>query len=152
IYLLPGELIERVKRNPKLLLAPVLSGSFWLEFPGFQDPKSPFHDKRVRQAVSLATDRAAINEAESAGFGKISGIWINNDVESALEWPELEFNLGKARQLMREAGHPNGFTVDWLTPLPPYYARGERLVAQLQAIGIRARLQVMERGIFLQRT
>jgi peptide/nickel transport system substrate-binding protein len=152
IYLLPGELIDRVKKNPKLMLAPVLSGSFWLELVGFQDPKSPFHDKRVRQAVSLAIDRAAINEAECAGLGRVSGNWINDDVQYGLEWPGLEFNLDKARQLMREAGLANGFTVDWLTPAPPYYARGERLVAQLQAIGIRAKLQVMERGVFLQRS
>jgi peptide/nickel transport system substrate-binding protein len=152
IYLVPGELIDRVKKNPKLMLAPVLSGSFWLELVGFQDPKSPFHDKRVRQAVSLAIDRAAINEAECGGLGRVSGNWINNDVQYGLEWPELAFNLDKARQLMRDAGHPNGFTVDWLTPAPPYYARGERLVAQLQAIGIRAKLQVMERGVFLQRS
>jgi peptide/nickel transport system substrate-binding protein len=152
IYLLPGELIDRVKKNPKLMLAPVLSGSFWLELVGFQDPKSPFHDKRVRQAISLAIDRAAINEAESAGLGRNSGNWINNDVQYGLEWPEFEYNVAKARQLMHDAGYPNGFTVDWLTPLAPYYARGERLVAQLQAIGIRAKLQVMERGVFLQRT
>jgi len=152
VYGLPGELIDRVKKNPKMMLAPVLSGSFWLELVGFQDPKSPFHDKRVRQAISLAIDRAAINDAETGGFGKVSGNWINNDVQYALEWPDFEFNLEKARQLMREAGHPNGFTVDWLTPLAPFYSRGERIVSQLQAIGIRARLQVMERGVFLQRT
>ena len=152
IYGLPGELIDRVKKNPKLMLAPVLSGSFWLEFVGFQDPKSSFHDRRVRQAISLAINRAAINDAEFGGLGKVSGNWINNDVQYGLEWPELEFNLEKARQLMREAGHPNGFTVDWLTPLAPFYSRGERVVAQLQAIGVRARLQVMERGVFLQRT
>ena len=152
VYGVPGDLIERVKNNTKLILAPVLSGSFWLELVNFQDPKSPFHDKRVRQAISLAVDRAAINEAESAGLGRNSGNWINNDVQYGLEWPELEHNLDKARQLMKEAGHPNGFTVDWLTPLAPFYARGERLVSQLQAIGIRAKLQVMERGVFLQRT
>ena len=65
----PGELIDRVKNNPKLMLAPVVSGSWWLEFPGFQDPKNPFHDKRVREAVSLAIDRKAINDAESGGMG-----------------------------------------------------------------------------------
>ncbi|MPY72856.1 MAG: hypothetical protein GEU87_01215 [Alphaproteobacteria bacterium] len=152
IYNVPGELIPRVKGNPKLMLAPVLSGSFWLELVGFEDPKSPFHDKRVRQAISLAVDRAAINEAESAGLGRNSGNWINNDVQYGLQWPEFEHNLDKARKLMKEAGHPDGFEVDWLTPLPAYYARGERLVSQLQAIGIRARLQVMERGVFLART
>jgi peptide/nickel transport system substrate-binding protein len=151
-YGIPGELVDRVKNNSKMMLAPVLSGSFWLELPGFQDPKNPFHDKRVRQAVSLAIDRKAINDAECSGLGRISGNWINNDVLYGIEAPELEFNLDKARALMKEAGHPNGFTVDWLTPLAPFYSRGERIVAQLQQIGIRAKLQVMERGVFLQRT
>jgi len=37
MYFVPGELIDRVKNNPKLMLAPVVSGNWWLEFPGFQD-------------------------------------------------------------------------------------------------------------------
>ena len=151
VYSVPGELIERVQKNTKLMLAPVLSGSWWLEFPGFQDPKSPFHDKRVRQAISLALDRRAMNDAEMAGLGRVSGNWINNDVQYAIEWPEWERNLEKARQLMQEAGQGNGFEVDWLTPVPTFYSRGERTIAQLQEIGIRAKLQVMERGAFLQR-
>jgi len=151
MYLVPGELIERVQKNPKLMLAPVLSGSWWLEFPGFQNPQNPFHDKRVRQAVSLAVDRPAVNEAELAGFGKISGNWINNDVQYAIEWPAFERDVERARQLLKEAGYPNGFTVDWLTPVPTYYSRGESVVAQLGEIGIRAKLQVMERGVFLQK-
>jgi len=150
-YFIAGELLERAKKNAKLMLAPVLSASFWLEFVGFQDPKSPFHDKRVRQAISLAVDRKALNDAELGGLGRICGNWINNDVQYGLEWPDWETNLDKARQLMKEAGHPNGFNVDWLTPIPAFYSRGERIVSQLQEIGIRAKLQVMERGVFLQR-
>ena len=44
-----------------------------------------------------------------------------------------------------------GFKVDWLTPLPTYYSRGERVISQLQDINIQAKLQVMERGVFLSR-
>jgi peptide/nickel transport system substrate-binding protein len=44
IYNVPGELIDRVKNTPGVMLAPVVSANFWLEFPGFRDPKSPFHD------------------------------------------------------------------------------------------------------------
>jgi len=151
IYFVPGELIDRVKNNPKLMLAPVVSGSWWLEFPGFLDPKNPFHDKRVREAVSLAIDRTAINDTESGGMGRVSGNWINDDVQYALDWPKFPRDVAKAKQLMTEAGYPNGFTVDWLTPAPNYYSRGERVVSQLQAIGIRAKLQVMERAVFLKR-
>jgi peptide/nickel transport system substrate-binding protein len=151
IYFVPGELLSRVKNNPKITLAPVVSGNWWLEFPGFQDPKNPFHDKRVRQAVSLAVDRDAINEAESGGMGQVDGNWINDDVEYGLVWPKWEHNIDKAKKLMAEAGYPNGFNVDWVTPVPNYYSRGERIVSQLQAIGIRSKLQTMERGVFLKK-
>jgi peptide/nickel transport system substrate-binding protein len=151
VYGIPGELVARIKSNPKLMLAPVVSGNFWLEFPGFQDPKNPFHDKRVREAVSLAIDRDAINQAESAGLGVVDGNWINDDVQYAMEWPQWEYNLAKAKQLMAEAGYPDGFNVDWLTPAPPFYSRGERVISQLQALGIRTRLQTLERGVFLKR-
>jgi peptide/nickel transport system substrate-binding protein len=151
IYNVPGELIDRVKNNSRLMLAPVVSGNWWLEFPGFQDPKSPFHDKRVRQAISLTIDRDAINQAESGGMGVVDGNWINDDVENYIEWPKWSRDVAKAKQLMAEAGYPNGFNVDWITPVPNFYSRGERVVAQLQTIGIRAKLQVMERGVFFKK-
>ena len=151
MYFVPGELIDRVKNNPKLMLAPVVSGSWWLEFPGFQDPKNPFHDKRVREAVSLAIDREAINDAESGGMGRVSGNWINDDVQYGMAWPKFPRDVAKAKALMNEAGYSNGFNVDWLTPAPNYYSRGERVVSQLQSFGIRSKLQVMERAVFLKR-
>jgi len=49
IYGLPGELIDRVKKNPKLMLAPVLSGSFWLELVGFRT--------RTARSMTSACDR-----------------------------------------------------------------------------------------------
>ena len=151
MYFVPGELIDRVKNNPKLRLAPVVSGNWWLEFPGFQNPTNPFHDKRVREAISLTIDRDAINDAECGGMGVVDGNWINNDVEYGLEWPKWPHDIAKAKQLLAEAGYPNGFKVDWVTPAPNYYSRGERIVSQLQGIGIRSRLQVMERGVFLKK-
>jgi len=151
VYQLSGEFIARLHKNPKWKIAPVLSGSWWLEFPGFQDPKSPFHDKRVRQAVSLAIDRQAINDAEMGGLGRNSGNWINTDVQYAIEWPVFEHDVVRARQLLAEAGFPQGFAVDGVTPVPTFYSRGEAVVTQLGQIGLRAKLQVMERGVFLQR-
>jgi peptide/nickel transport system substrate-binding protein len=136
-----------VQSDPKIILAPVVSGNWWLAFPGFQDPKNPFHDKRVREALSLAIDRDAMNQAECAGFGRVDGNWINDDVEYAIDWPKWPRDVAKAKKLMAEAGYPNGFAYDWLTPAPPYYSRGERIIAQLQStLGIRGKMQTLERG------
>jgi glutathione transport system substrate-binding protein len=93
-----------------------------------------------------------MNQAECDGLGRVDGNWINDDVEYGMPWPKWEHNISKAKQLMAEAGFPNGFNVDWVTPLPDYFSRGERIVAQLQAVGIRGRLQTMERGLFSQKT
>ncbi len=151
IYDVPGELVARIQANPNVTLAPVVSGNFFLQFPGFQDPKNPFHDERVREAVSLAIDRDAINQAECAGLGRVDGNWINDDVEYGLEWPKWPHDVAKAKKLMAEAGYPNGFNIDWLTPAPPYYSRGERVLSQLQAIGIRGKLQTLERAVYAKR-
>jgi peptide/nickel transport system substrate-binding protein len=152
IYFVPGEMVARVRSNPKIMLAPVVSGNWWLAFPGFQDPKNPFHDKRVREAVSLAIDRDAMNQAECAGLGRVDGNWINDDVEYALDWPKWSRDVAKARKLLAEAGYPNGFSYDWLTPAPPYYSRGERILAQLQStLGIRGKMQTLERAVYQKR-
>jgi peptide/nickel transport system substrate-binding protein len=151
VYNIPGQLINKVSKLPGVTIAPVLSGSFFLEFVNFQDPKSPFRDKRVREAISLAIDRKAMNQAETAGYGKVTGNWINDDVLYAIPWPEFERNVEKAKALLKEAGYPNGFEVDWLTALPPFHSRGDRIIAQLREVGIRGKLQTMERGIFFQK-
>ena len=101
--------------------------------------------------MSLTIDRKAINDAESGGMGRVSGNWINDDVEYALDWPQFETNIPKAKELMKQAGYPDGFKVDWLTVVPNYFPRGERVISQLKAIGIHTRLQTMERGVYLKR-
>jgi peptide/nickel transport system substrate-binding protein len=152
VYFIPGEMVARVQSNPNIMLAPVVSGNWWLAFPGFQDPKNPFHDKRVREAVSLAIDREAMNQAECAGLGRVDGNWINDDVENALDWPKWPRDVARAKQLMAEAGYPNGFAYDWLTPAPPYYSRGERILSQLQStLGIRGKMQTLERAVYQKR-
>ena len=65
IYNVPGELIDKVEEPSRRHAGAGPLRARFLEFPGFQDPKSPFHDKRVREAVSLAIDRRAMNQAET---------------------------------------------------------------------------------------
>src|SRR5204863_182866 len=59
-----------VKRDPRLQLVSSRHASiFWLEFAEQWDAKSPWHDKRLRQAVNLALDRKTTNEGAYAYGG-----------------------------------------------------------------------------------
>src|SRR5215467_5764479 len=62
-YALDGEDALNVKRDAKLQLVPSKHASiYWIEFAEQWDPKSPWHDRRVRLAANYALNRQAINE------------------------------------------------------------------------------------------
>ena len=70
-------------------------------------------------------------------------------MEYALPAEPMPYNVQKARQLLAEAGYPNGFDAGELTPIPPFFTVGEAVLNSLQAIGIRVRMRTMERATFL---
>ena len=149
-YLFVGPVAEDLKRSPGVrVVAPLLYGIYWLDFLDQWDPKSPWHDRRVRQAASLVIDRNAINQAEMLGLGKAAGAFVPPEFDFALRLDPPAFDPKKAKQLMVEAGYPNGFDAGDLTPLPPYTTVAEAVGGNLQAIGIRTSVRTMERATFL---
>src|SRR5207244_8651662 len=101
---------EELQRTPGLTLKPNYPpGTFWLVFPEQWDPKSPFHDKRVRLATSLAVDRQAINRAETMGLSKITGSMIPHTFEFFWQPTAPLYDPQKTKQLLAQAGYPNGF-------------------------------------------
>jgi peptide/nickel transport system substrate-binding protein len=149
-FALEGQVAEAVQRDPNFTLVYTLHASnFWLEFPEQWDAKSVWADKRVRLAVNYALDRQAINEAACLGFCPPAGVIVPRVMEYALPAEPVPYNLQKAKQLLAEAGYPNGFDAGDLTPIPPFLTVGEAVLNSLQAIGIRAHLRTMERAPFL---
>src|SRR4030095_506897 len=95
---------------------PLRYGIYWLDFLARWDPKSPWHDRRVRLAASLAIDRNAINEAEMLGLGKPAGAFSPPQFAFALPVEPPPHDPKRAKQLLTEAGYPNGFDAGDLTP------------------------------------
>ena len=149
-YFLNGPIAEDVRRTPGLKLTAVRTNAvFFLDFVDQWEPKSPWHDPRVRRAASLAIDRKAINEAEALGFSGLTGNIVPRHMEFALPLEPHPYDPTGAKRLLTEAGYPAGFDGGDLTPNPPYFSMAEAIASNLAAVGIRTRLRTMERAAFL---
>jgi peptide/nickel transport system substrate-binding protein len=150
-YSIRGELAEELRRTKGLTLKPaVIAAPFWIYFPDQWDPKSPWHDQRVRQAASLAIDHKTINEALTLGHSRITGSIIPDTFEHYWKPPAPTFDPAKAKKLLADAGHPNGFDAGEYYCDTSYANLAEAVLNNLQAVGIRAKLRPLERAAFFK--
>ena len=149
-YSITGALAEELKRTPGLTLAPThFTFTTWLLFTEQWDPKSPWHDRRVRLAANHAIDRQGINQAVYLGLAKPAHNFVPSGMEYFWTPPPHAYDPRRARALLAEAGYPNGFDAGEVTGEMIYGgAIGEPVVNYLQAVGIRAKLRLMERAAF----
>jgi len=150
-YAMTGELGEEVRRTPGLTLRPTpFVSDHWLVFADQWDPASPWHDRRVRLAASLAVNRQAINDAVTLVYSKVTGSIIPASFEFYWQPPLPAYDQGKARQLLGEAGYPKGFDGGdlWCDAGTTVYA--EPVINDLQAVGIKLRLRPLERAGFMK--
>jgi peptide/nickel transport system substrate-binding protein len=148
-YALDGEDALNVKRDPRLQLVPSKHASiYWIEFPEQWDPKSPWHDKRLRLAVTYALDRKAINESACLGYCPPTSIIIPRVMDFAMQTGPAPYDPQKAKQLLAEAGYPKGFDAGEFTPIPPFFAVAEAAQNFMNAVGIRTKMRPMERAAF----
>jgi peptide/nickel transport system substrate-binding protein len=148
-YFLDGPDAEALKRDPRLgLVATRHASIFWIEFADQWDPKSPWNDKRLRQAVNYALDRKATSEAACLGFCPPAGVIIPRVMDFALQVAPPPYDAQKAKQLLAEAGYPKGLDAGEFVPIPGFATVADAALNSLNAVGIRLRMRPMERAAF----
>jgi peptide/nickel transport system substrate-binding protein len=149
-YSITGALAQELKQTPGLKLAAThFTFTTWLLFTDQWDPKSPWHDRRVRLAANLAIDRQSINQAAYLGLAKPALSFVPSGMEYFWAAPPYPYDPAKAKQLLAEAGYPNGFASGDLSGEMIYgSAIGEPVANYLQAVGIRTKLRLMERAAY----
>lgn len=98
------------------------------------DPKSPFHDIRVRRALSMAIDRQrqidTLFEGQGIGGWGIPYFFYREEPPSLKELgPWYQYNPAEAKRLMAAAGYPNGFETSIF-----YYEYYPTMTSQVQLV------------------
>jgi peptide/nickel transport system substrate-binding protein len=122
-------------------------------FVGFNPIIEPLQKVEVRQALSYAIDRDAIVNGVLQGHAYRLDGPLGPDMYGYDEnlQPKYQFDPDKAKSLLAQAGYPNGFQVDFYTPVNRYPKdkdTSSAIVSMLGDVGVRANLQTPEWATF----
>ena len=151
---LEKKFVDSVKRSsPKLKMIEKTAERAWRI--GMRVDVKPFDDLKVRKAISMAIDREAFINTLQGGAGVILNAELHAGLPETLYTPleklpqstreNFEYNPERARQLLAEAGYPNGFE----TTIQAYAREPERdvvsfLVAMWKDIGIDVKIDLRD--------
>ncbi len=126
---------------------------FGLEYIGFNDQTGPFRNVAVRQALTYATDRASIIHniyRDTAALAR--GPMPPTVFGAATHLPQYSYNPALARQLLKKAGYPNGFSTTMYVPTinATWLQVAQTLQSEWAAVGVKLSIQNLEWATFLQ--
>lgn len=127
--------VERTKAIPGVKVAAMEPAE--LNMLHLNTKVKPLDDIRVRQAIAHAIDRKAMVQFTGTDVAREAISVVPNGNQGVAEAGLLPYNLARAKQLLKEAGYPNGVTIKTVaSTLPVLYRITEALQAQLREAGI----------------
>jgi peptide/nickel transport system substrate-binding protein len=141
----PPESAPRVTGRARIETARTVN----IMFLGMHTSVPQFKNKLVRQAVNYAIDRESLTRNVLKGYANPMHAPVGPDQYgySAEISPKYSHDPAKAKQLLAQAGYPNGFEVDFLIPVGQYNKIkdvAEAIGGMLKVVGIHAKLRTQD--------
>ena len=149
----PPDYVGQLENHAKVSLLRQVGSHVW--YLGINNEKKPFTDKRVRQAMNYAVNKEAIVRDVLKGTGAVSaGPVLPKTWGADPGLKPFPYDPERAKNLLAEAGYPNGFTTTLWSPesgsgMQSPVAMSTVIQSNLKAVGINATIQTMEWGAFL---
>lgn len=146
IWQVPADLSERLSAMEQFTVAnesTMRVGYLAMDAAGRSDPETPFKDIRVRQAVNHAIDRATLVAALLKGKSQV--VWtpcFPSQFGCEQDVTQYAYDPEKAKELLAEAGYPDGFTTDFYAYRNRDYA--EAITLYLNAVGIKTNFKMLQ--------
>jgi peptide/nickel transport system substrate-binding protein len=142
--------VDRLKKQSNLTTSQIESANTL--FVKFNTFKTPIDKLAVRQALNYAIDKKAISDSVFKGTAADSQGQLITPIYSGYN-PDLTpypYDPAKAKQLLTEAGYPNGFTVELDTPTDYYSGElvTQAIAEQLKKVGVTVTIQTMPFSVY----
>lgn len=121
---------------------------------GMNVSKAPFDDVAVRHALNYAVDKEAIVRSVLNSLGTIANSYLAPTTWGYFDTGGYPYDPDKARQLLAEAGYPDGFEAKLWVPAGRYFAGqqvAEAVQGYLSEVGVDVQLESVEWGAFTDR-
>jgi peptide/nickel transport system substrate-binding protein len=138
--------VARLKTTAGIDVIPVPTGSPLNVRLYTKTPGSPLHDRRVRLALNYAIDVNAIIDNVMHGIGKPLTTYISSyyPIGASTDIKPYGYDPKKAKQLLKEAGYPNGFDTELLSPTSYSKDVMEAVAAYWSVVGVRAKTKILD--------
>ncbi|GGF26705.1 ABC transporter substrate-binding protein [Aliidongia dinghuensis] len=139
--------VDREKEQPNTVVDVIRPAE--LAELSLNETKPPLDNLKVRQAVAYAIDRAAIAQFKGAATAEPAVSVVPAGYLGTIDAKLFPHDAAKAKELLKEAGFPNGITITAIqTSLPTMLNSMQIIQAQLKQAGINLELQVVDHQTF----
>lgn len=146
----PPELIKVAEKNPKVDVDKAPSIVEW--YVSMNNLKKPFDDVRVRQALNYAVDKNAFCKIVYNDMCKPVNSIIPENLAFHVPAGNYDFNLDKAKELMKEAGLEGGFETElWAGSNTEAVRAMQFIQQQLAQINVKVNVSPLEAGVAAQK-
>lgn len=140
---------ERTQNTDGLELVVTMSPK--IEYVSMNQKVAPFDNQLVRQAINYAIDRDALNTVATDGYGEVTDSVMNKQINGyTSDVTHYEYNVEKAKELLAEAGYPNGFSTSIVVGTSARSVEAQVIQGNLQEIGIDLEIVQMESSTLLE--
>ncbi|QHP56411.1 glutathione ABC transporter substrate-binding protein GsiB [Pectobacterium carotovorum subsp. carotovorum] len=145
-YPIPFEQAKVLEKNDKLAL--VASPSILHRYISMNVTQKPFDNPKVREALNYAINKEALIKVAFSGYATPAEGPLPSSIDYSVKYHPWPYDLAKARELLKEAGYPDGFTTTlWSSH---NHSTAQKVLQftqqQLAQVGVKVQVTAMDAG------